>query len=481
MQIASRVADAKRVPALAELALHCGGIGESEYLAIMNRGGSAYGGVWGGNVRDGTWDLNDTAGMAGVFLDGGKGFQGGGAIALAREHPDWEPGRIALVVEGSVSNFGGSISRGTQFYNQHRAEAVKIMQGFGASGSLDPLANTTAEPEPYAVAYMFKRLGADESADNRAEDSWTCMRRLADEVNWRLWEETGTIYFMTDDRILRSSVEMTIEPMMDGVISVTARQSTRRERQEITVECDARVWQARIATVAEVYGYGEPMDGRWIVSLIRRPSLWKPRTTITLQRREAALLEPAHELRTRAPSAEEMLKGTSRDLQASGTGGLAVDLASPLSLRGRIVEIAKASMTSKTGFSRYSQPGALTANPTPRAPARTDCSQWIRACYLKAGAPDPGVNTWEMDRKGTRTNNPLPGDLMLTANVGHVELYIGALGTADANTIGHGSPPIDYAHTSAFPGHFFVTYRALNNQGGRSEADIVGSSPGARP
>ena len=204
------------------------------------------------------------------------------------------------------------------------------MQAFGASGSLDPLANSgTAEPETYAVAYMFKRLGADESADNRAEDSWTCMRRLADEVNWRLWEEAGTIYFMTDDRILRSSVELTIEPMMDGVISVTARQSSRRERQEITVECDARVWQAGIATVAEVYGYGAPMDGRWIVSMIRRPSLWKPRTTITLQRREAALLEPAHELRTRAPSAEEMIKGTRRDLPVR------------VGVRGRLAEPAQ--------------------------------------------------------------------------------------------------------------------------------------------
>lgn len=468
MQIASRVADAEKAPALAELAMHCAGIGESEYRAIMNQGGSPYGGVWQGNVRDGTWNLNDTAGMARSFLRGGKGFQGGGAIALARAHPDWEPGRIALVVEGSVSNFGGSIARGTAFYNAHRAEAVKIMQAFGASGSLDPLANSgTAEPEPYAVAYMFKRLGADESADNRAEDSWTCMRRLADEVNWRLWEEAGTIYFMTDDRILRSSVEMTIEPMMDGVISVTARQSTRRERQEITVECDARVWQAGIAYVTEVYGYGDPMDGRWIVSMIRRPSLWKPRTTITLQRREAALLEPAHELRTRAPSAEEMIKGTSRDLPSGGT------LPSPLSLRGRIVEVAKASMTSKTGFNRYSQPGALTADPTPPAPARTDCSQWIRACYLQAGGPDPGTNTWEMQRKGTRTIAPLPGDIMLTATVGHCELYVGG-----SKTIGHGTPTIDEANLSDFPGHFFVTFRELNpnRPGGVAGAIGTGSS-----
>lgn len=482
MQIASRVADAEKAPALAELAMHCAGIGESEYRAIMNQGGSPYGGVWQGNVRDGTWNLNDTAGMARSFLRGGKGFQGGGAIALARAHPDWEPGRIALVVEGSVSNFGGSIARGTAFYNAHRAEGVKIMQAFGASGSLDPLANSgTAEPDPYAVAYMFKRLGADESADNRAEDSWTCMRRLADEVNWRLWEEAGTIYFMTDDRILKSSVEMTIEPMTDGVISLRGRLSNRRERQEITVECDARVWQAGIGTVAEVYGYGK-LDGRWIVSMIRRPSLWRPRTTITLQFREAALLEPAHELRTRAPSAEEMIKGTSRDLQGAAGAALGVDLPSPLSARGRIIEIAKASMTTKTGHNYYlaggSQVTAQLGNPLAKAPYRSDCSQWIHACYVKAGFPSPGLTTYEMASKGTRTNQPLPGDIMLTD--GHCELYIGALGPQGKNTIGHGSPPIDYAHTSDFDGHWFVTYRFLN-QGGRSEADIASSSPGRRP
>ncbi len=323
MQIASRVADAERASALAELALHCGAIAESGYTAIMNQSGSPYGGVWQGNVRDGTWKINDTEGMARSFLRGGKGFQGGGAIALARAHPDWTPGHIALIVEGSISNFGGSLARGEAFYNAPRAEAVKIMQAFGASGSTDPLANTSKdEPEPYAVAYQFKRIGREEANDNRDEDSWTCMRRLAEEVNWRLWEDAGTIYYMTDDRILRSSVEMTIEPFQDGVYSIRARESNRRDSQEVTVECDARRWQAGPGTVVELYGYGEPLDDRWIVSSIMRPSLWSPRSSITLQRREKALLEPAHELRQRgaAPTAKDRLDADARPQAGSGSG-----------------------------------------------------------------------------------------------------------------------------------------------------------------
>jgi cell wall-associated NlpC family hydrolase len=469
IQTAARAADAVRAPAKAELALFealivesgcrnlTGGdassVGPLQLLAI-HLGGSA-------STRGGR---RDVALVCKLFLT--DGFTGkGGAIAIARAHPEYNPGQVAAEVQGPRADLRNR-------YETARSEATKMLQAFGASGSLDPLANTSDEPEQYAVSYMFKRLGREEAADNRDEDSWTCMRRLAEEVNWRLWEEAGSIYYMTDDRILRSAVEMTVEPMQDGIYSVTARESNRRERQEVTIDCDARRWQAGPATVVEVYGYGDPLDGRWILSAIRRPSLWSPRTTITLQRREKALLEPAHELRTRAEAADSPVLAT----DAPGIAAISAELPSPLSLRGRIVAIATASQTSKTGFRRYSQPGALTSNPTPAAPARTDCSQWIRACYLRAGALDPGVNTGEMQRKGTRTSTPLPGDIMLTATVGHCELYVGG-----GKTIGHGSPPIDAGTVASFPGHFFVTFADLDPSRPRaSTGNILDGRGGSR-
>ncbi|MCA1571694.1 MAG: hypothetical protein LC798_15550 [Chloroflexi bacterium] len=461
MQRANDVADSLSAPALAQLAMNCAAIGESNYRAVKNQSGSKYSGVF--QADPANVPPSDTEAQAHYFLKGGKGFQGGGAIALTRQHPDWSPGLIALTVEGSVSNFA-SRSAGAAHYDAHRAEAVKIMQAFGASGSVDVSADDT--PETYAVPYMFKRLGADEASDGKAEDSWTCMRRLADEVQWRLWEASGAIFYMSDDRILRSAVQTTVAPGADGIDSVTGRLSNRKDRQELTVRCHARRWDAPPGTVAEVEGYGK-FDGRWIVSQISRESLFTNDTTIALQQRVKALIEPAHEVRQRAES--------DKAVDAAGVPGADADGAPSGPLRSRIVAIAESSMTSKTGFSRYSQPGALTAQVTPPPPARTDCSQWIRAVYLKAGAQDPGTNTWEMDRIGRRTSKPKPGDIMLTANTGHCEIYRG--GDPGRNLIGHGSPPIDYGSTKSFPGHYFVTYDFLDGDGGPPSRRGPGPNP----
>lgn len=124
-------------------------------------------------------------------------------------------------------------------------------------------------------------------------------------------------------------------------------------------------------------------------------------------------------------------------------------------LRAKILTDAEATLSTKTGYNRYSQPGALTDNPMPPAPDRTDCSQWVRAIYLEAGAPDPGTDTLDQISKGTLTTHPKPGDLMFSDDGGHVEIYEG-----DGKTIGHGSPPIDYGNVDYYPGHFFETYGA---------------------
>jgi cell wall-associated NlpC family hydrolase len=122
-------------------------------------------------------------------------------------------------------------------------------------------------------------------------------------------------------------------------------------------------------------------------------------------------------------------------------------------VRAKIISAAEATLSTKTGYNRYSEEGALTDNPMPPAPDRTDCSQWARAIYLAAGAPDPGTDTLDQISKGTLATHPQPGDLMFSADGGHVEIYVGG-----GKTIGHGSPPIDYGTVDYYPGHFFMTY-----------------------
>lgn len=129
----------------------------------------------------------------------------------------------------------------------------------------------------------------------------------------------------------------------------------------------------------------------------------------------------------------------------------------PGGIRAAILREAEKTLSIHTGYNRYSQPGAMTNDPTPLAPNRTDCSQWTRAIYLLAGAHDPGGDTHAQIANGIRTHSPQPGDLMFSRDGGHVEIYIG-----NDKTYGHGSPPINEDHASSWPGHFFVTYPDLN-------------------
>lgn len=120
-------------------------------------------------------------------------------------------------------------------------------------------------------------------------------------------------------------------------------------------------------------------------------------------------------------------------------------------LRQALVRYAKASLSTRTGFYRYSQGGYFSFDPT--SYGRSDCSQWTASIYKHATGRFIGGNTWAQAARGHRTSNPKPGDLMFSSSLGHVEMYIGY-----GRTIGHGSAPIDYGRTSYWPSHFYVTF-----------------------
>jgi hypothetical protein len=101
---------------LATLALMCAAIGESN---VGDEPGTftsgAYRGVFQASPK--AIDPRDTTSQAHYFLVGGKGFQSGGAIKLAKDNPGMKPGEIALRVEGSLSNFG-SLPAGRRLLRQ---------------------------------------------------------------------------------------------------------------------------------------------------------------------------------------------------------------------------------------------------------------------------------------------------------------------------------------------------------------------------
>jgi hypothetical protein len=114
---AMTVADEVKAPPLAVLAMVCAALGESNFAPIPNGSGSGYAGVF--QADPANIPMDDTEGQARAFLQGGKGFQAGGAISLATHHPHWSPGLIATMVEASGQPAG--------FYDAHRPQAEKII------------------------------------------------------------------------------------------------------------------------------------------------------------------------------------------------------------------------------------------------------------------------------------------------------------------------------------------------------------------
>lgn len=231
----------------------------------------------------------------------------------------------------------------------------------------------------------------------------------------------------------------------DGVERISGPIDRGLAVHEVTVTARASRWAVPPGTVVQIENEG-PYDGKWLVETVRKGSFKSKLVEIALKKPMAEKLEPAPETETSSTD----IVGRRRGGPGSGPGG-------GTGLREEIVRIAKESMTVNSGFKRYSQSGLLTDDPTPSGTKRTDCSQWARACYLQAGAADPGAYTGDMLRRGKKTNKPKPGDLLCGPN--HVEMYIGG-----GKTIGHGSPPIDYSSVNYWKGQGFVflTYDFLD-------------------
>lgn len=356
---------------------------------------------------------SDLEAQAKHFLTGGRSFREGGAIQAAKDHPDWSVGKIASYVE--ISDADGS------FYDKYADEADAIMKAGGSD-----------LPESVEVAKSYQFAVAED------EDYYAAIVRLAEEVNWRAFMHRGVFYFMDDYQLLRGTPQWLAKCITGEQVSGRPTfEWDNRGAFPQTMTIDATLPRGYLAPgdTVDVTEAG-PANGRWIVAEVA--GTWYGQViTITLNLPQAPKKEPAHETTT----------STSDE---GGAGGL----------RAKIVAEAEKSLSTKTGHNYYSQGGALTENPTPPQGERSDCSQWARAVYLKAGASDPGTYTGEMLRKGKTTSKPRPGDLLCGPD--HVELYVG-----DGKTIGHGSPPIDYDTSSAVKargsGMRFITYDFLDD------------------
>lgn len=347
-------------------------------------------------------------------------------------------------VHGSIKLNGGDVNslvKAVQIsvggYGPWAGEAKRTVAAFnGGTGGLSAGGGSAGGGSKDVAQRFVFRVGED----GKTESYWACMQRLAAEVGFRCFVVGNTVVYMSEPELIAQRPAMTIWREAPGVTKLEGVWDRGHTVQEASLAVDVSRWGAQPGQAVQVTQPG-PLGGRWLVATTSR-SLTKTSCEITLKRPMARKAEPA-------PATKSVSVPGS-----PSSGGLTLPGGK---LRDKIVDIAKKSMTSNSGFSRYSLTG--TPNLTTILPksGRTDCSQWVAAVYNEAGAGFPGSFTGDMMRRAKRTEKPKPGDVLVSAS--HCELYIG-----DGKTIGHGSPPIDY-NTVAWSIGFglrFYTYDFLD-------------------
>jgi hypothetical protein len=401
---AMTVADQLDVTPKVRKAMLVAGIGESDFRAVPNSEGSNYWGVFQGNKN--VWAVGDTEGMARSFFKGGKGYNGGGAIALNHASPGISVGAIATRVEGS--------GKPPSFYDEFAKEADAIMaawnSGKGAGGADSSVLR--------AKQYQYKR--------EKDESTYAAAVRLAEEVQWRFYVAGGVAAFASDEYLITRKAALTLDSIDDDML--LERPTYDFDHGKGTTEVGLRVlanrWEVRPAMVVYLGGnsFG-PAKGRWIVETVEQNLLDSTDCTVTLIKSTPALKEKAAEILTS--------QGTTSASATGATGGAARAIAWAASKLGHYKE--------NLGINAGTELNELEATFGWQQGGQPWCAMFATTAVSK-GVGDSGrsplvkeIRRWAMEgshgyERGLRAT-PQPGDLMLFGDT-HVVLVEKVTGTS---------------------------------------------------
>jgi hypothetical protein len=230
-----------------------------------------------------------------------RGFTGrGGAITLAAKYPSWTSGQIAQGVQGSAY---------PTRYDQAHAEAQAFIGSYTGGAPGGTLDATQIKKLPF----QFQRGGTD----GTKEDSWTCLQRLASEVQWACFMSDGTCYFVSEATLLKQKPRATLSEFDTGVDSIDFDVDNGKATSDATVT--ARVTRHGLppGSVVVLEGVG-PANGRWLVSDLTR-GIFDAAATVTLKRATQPLPEPAAETTTVTTTSAG--GASAFDALDAGTGG----------------------------------------------------------------------------------------------------------------------------------------------------------------
>jgi hypothetical protein len=222
----------------------------------------------------------DVDGVCRTFLrDGYWKYRPKGAIELSKDHPDWTAAQVTQACQGSAPNR----------YAQWNHDADGILEAWSGTGSESSAARGT-----YVKSYQFAR-----HAD---EDSWTAIKRLADEIGWRCFVVGNSIYYMSERDLYDRRPRYELAPNDPSVLDLSYDIDWGKPVSECTLQVVLARWGAPPGSVVVISGYGPP-DGRWLVTGTRR-DYFSPVAEVTLKQPGPSKREPAPETGTRAISTD---------------------------------------------------------------------------------------------------------------------------------------------------------------------------------
>jgi cell wall-associated NlpC family hydrolase len=308
----------------------------------------------------------------------------------------------------------------------------------GAAGSAGTTTGKPAIPwTPQTGAagdYQFYRgnITADPGGSGnwilKKENSWDCMKRLANEVNWRAFCVSGTIYFVSEKWLFMSKPFMVISEDTDGIDWIDYDYDEGKRSATITVTCHIHRWSAPPGSTVQIYDMGIP-NGKWLVNDVSR-SLFDDIGTITLKKPQPILPEPKGSTQQSpqfgsVPGAK--IPGERDYVPPGNYPGAALNpgeqAPAPGSAAARAVAYAKQQLGDP-----YKWAGA--------GPSAFDCSGLTMAAYgiSNINLPHLAQAQYDMGPKVPGVAYLQPGDLVFfdtdnippqAGNVGHCGIYIG--------------------------------------------------------
>jgi hypothetical protein len=145
---------------------------------------------------------------------------------------------------------------------------------------------------------------------NIYEDSWTCLQRLASEVQWVCFCYDTTVYFGPQEWLAQLPVALTIQEFQNGILTIDGTFDTGQPLGTLTVHALAGSWTPAPGQSVAVNNLGpfsqaasfvyklnpdQPatIGQNWITATVSRASVFQPDIIITLQQALPSLPEPA--------------------------------------------------------------------------------------------------------------------------------------------------------------------------------------------